>query len=167
MISPISSDLCLSFAQLYHLLRTRSYVIPFNLSMQSSWVKAGCSIHRVLHTPSTAYTEYCIHRVLHHPKIDCLLPPASSHLSADPVVLNALHSQDFELPNELSLSCRCTSLPIYRLEIDYLKVLLQSRSMMAPKCIYKHAGLRPSSAQDHGMQVHVSKVARSRCNGGT
>jgi len=24
-------------------------------------------VHRVLHTPSTAYTEYCIHRVLHTP----------------------------------------------------------------------------------------------------
>ena len=33
MISPISSDLSLSCAQLYHHLRTRSYVIPLYLSM--------------------------------------------------------------------------------------------------------------------------------------
>jgi hypothetical protein len=33
MISPISSDLCLSCAQLYHHLRTRSSVIPLYLSM--------------------------------------------------------------------------------------------------------------------------------------
>jgi len=35
------------------------------------------SLHQVQHTLSTAYTAYCIHRVLHHPKIDCLLRPAS------------------------------------------------------------------------------------------
>jgi len=34
MISPISSDLSLSHAQLYHHLRTRDEVIPVYLSMQ-------------------------------------------------------------------------------------------------------------------------------------
>jgi len=34
MISPISSDLSLSCAQLYHHLRTRSQVIPVYVSMQ-------------------------------------------------------------------------------------------------------------------------------------
>ena len=33
MIAPISSDLCLSWAQLYHHWRTRSWVIPLYLSM--------------------------------------------------------------------------------------------------------------------------------------
>jgi hypothetical protein len=35
------------------------------------------SSDRVQHTPSTAYTEYCIQEVLHHPKIDSLPLPAS------------------------------------------------------------------------------------------
>jgi len=49
MISPISSDLSLCCAQLYH--------------------------HQL--TPSTAYTMYSIHQVQHHPKIDSLPLPAS------------------------------------------------------------------------------------------
>jgi len=38
------------------------------------------SLHRVQHTPSTAYTEYSIHRVQHPPKIVCLpfIPMISS-----------------------------------------------------------------------------------------
>jgi len=100
MISPISSYLSLSCAQLNHHLRTWSSVIPVYLSMQWSWVNAKYCIHRVLHTPSTAYTEYYIHGVLHHPNIDCLPPPASSHLSADLIVLHSLHSHHYELTKE-------------------------------------------------------------------
>ena len=35
------------------------------------------SIHQAQHTLRKAYTAYCIHRILHHPRIDCLLFPAS------------------------------------------------------------------------------------------
>ena len=45
--------------------------------MPWSRVNTEYSINRVQHTPSKAYTEYCIHNILHHPKIDCLPPPAS------------------------------------------------------------------------------------------
>jgi len=62
MISHISSDLSLSSAQLYHHLRTWSWVIPLYLSMP--W--------------SSLNTEYGIHQVQHHPKIDSLPLPASS-----------------------------------------------------------------------------------------
>jgi len=60
MISPISSHVSPSRPQLYPHLRTRSWVIPLYLSMPWSWVNTEYSIHRVLHTQSTAYTEYCI-----------------------------------------------------------------------------------------------------------
>jgi len=66
MISPISSDLSLSCAQLYHHLRTRSQVIHLYLSMPWSWLN----------------TEYSIHQVQHHPKIDSLPLPASFPLPA-------------------------------------------------------------------------------------
>ena len=61
MISPISSDLSLSCAQLYHHLRTRSNVIPLYLSVP--W--------------SSLNTEYSVHQVQHHPMIDSLPRPAS------------------------------------------------------------------------------------------
>ena len=57
----------LSRPNLYHHLRTRSQVIALYLSMPWSRVNTEYSIHRVQHTPSTAYTEYSIHRVQHTP----------------------------------------------------------------------------------------------------
>ena len=102
-----------------------------------------------------------------------------SHLSAD-VVLNSLHSHNYKLTDELSLSCHRTSL-----QIDSLQVLLQSRSIIACKCISKLARSwlptasseftrsRPPSASpnslDYGLQVStilaskcISKLARLR-----
>jgi len=61
MISPISSDLSLSCAQLHHHLTIGSWVIPVSLSMPLSW----------------AHTEYCIHQEQHRPKIDNLPLPVS------------------------------------------------------------------------------------------
>jgi len=67
--------------------------------------------------------------------------------------------------------------PIDCLQIDHLQVLLQSRSIIACKCISKLARLQPQSASltslDLGLQVHlqtqsitaskcISKLARSR-----
>ena len=69
------------------------------------------SIHRVQHTSSTAYTEYSIHRVQHTlstaftayyiiPRPSVSRSQPVSHLSADHVVLNSLHSHNYELTNE-------------------------------------------------------------------
>jgi len=77
MICPISSHLLLSHPQLYHHLRSWSWVIPLYISMLWSRVYTVYSIHRVQHSPSTAYSEYSIDRVQHHPNIDCLPLPAS------------------------------------------------------------------------------------------
>jgi len=129
------------------------------------------SKHRVQHTPSTAYTEYCIHRTLHHPKIDCLPLPAS--LSADHVVLNSPHSHNYELSNELNLSSRHASFPNYRLQIDHVPVLLQSCSTTACHCISNLSRSRPPSASSnshyYGLQVRmimaskcISKLAQSQ-----
>ena len=56
------------------------------------------SSHRLQHTLSTAYTEYSIHRVQHTPSTasiqDCL---------------SSLHSHDYELTPECSVSFRCAS----------------------------------------------------------
>jgi len=58
-------------------LRTSSAVIHLYLSMPWSRVNTEYSIHRIQHTPSTAYTEYCEHCVLHHLMIDSLPLPTS------------------------------------------------------------------------------------------
>jgi len=111
---------------------------------------------------------YCI-----NPRLTVSCSQPVSHLSADHVVLNPLHSHNHELTNELSPSSRRASLPIYRLQIDHLQVLLQSRSITASKCISKLARLRPPSVSpsslDYGLQVCtitasmcISKLARSQ-----
>jgi len=57
----------------------------------------------------------------------------------------------------------------YRLQIDRLLVLLQSRLIMASKCISKLTRSRPLSAiphsLDHGLQVHLQtlSIAASKC----
>jgi len=60
IICPISSHLSLSRPQLYHHLRTWSWVIPLYLSMPWSRVNTEYSIQWVLHTPRTAS---CQHRL--------------------------------------------------------------------------------------------------------
>jgi len=121
VISPISSDRSLSCAQLYHHQRRRSWIIPLNLSVPRSWVNTEYSIHQVQHTPSTAYTKYSIHQVQHHPRSTVSRSQAVSHLSADVVVLNSLHSHNFKLtmnrvpaaivpPSKLTASNYCSNL---------------------------------------------------------
>jgi len=129
------------------------------------------SIHRVHHTPSTAYTEYSIYWVIHTPRTassqDRLSPTPKpvSHPSADHVVLNSLHSHNYKLTNELSLSLRRASLPNYRLQIDRLLVLLQSRSIMFSMCISKLTRSQPPSVSlnchDYGLQVRI--ITASKC----
>ena len=107
--------------------------------MPWSRVNTEYSIQRVQHTPSTAYTAYCS-----IPRLTVSHSQPVSQLSVDHVVLNSLHSHDYKLTNGSSLSFRCTSLLIYRLQINLLQVL-QSRSIMACKYISKLARSRPPS----------------------
>jgi hypothetical protein len=134
----------------------------------------------VLPTPSTAYTEYSILRAQHTlitaymayciillSTAFCSLP--ASHLSADHAVLNSLHSHNYNLTHELSLSSHHTFFPNNRFQIVRLLVLLQPPLIMASKCIYTFAPLLPPSTSrdlfNHGLQVHhqTRSITASKC----
>ena len=160
MISPISSDLSLSCAQLYHHLRTWSQVIHLYLSMPWSWLD----------------TEYCIHQVQHHSRIDSLPHPSSfsslggcrcTQLSTFPQ-LQVHQWIESQLPSRLPPNRPLPSTPPISLDHS-LQVHLQSRSItasqcmseftiMASKCISKLARSPPPSSSlhslDHGCHVH-------------
>ena len=173
MISPISSDLSLSCAQLYHHLRTRSWVIPPDLSMPWSWVN----------------TEYSIQQVHHHAKIHCLLLPASfssvggcccTQLSSFP------QSQVNQWIESQLLLCLPPNQPTPStppISLDHsLQVHVQTRSITASMCTSNLARSRPPSASvsslNLGLQVHlqthritssqcISKLAQSRPHSGS
>jgi len=122
------------------------------------------SQHWVEHTPSTAHPTYCI-----IPRSTVFRSQPVSHLSADHVVLNSLHSRNYKLTNEQHhRSCRA-SLPKYCRQIDRLLVLLQSFSITASKCISTFAGSRPPDASpnslNRGLQLHLQSplIAASTC----
>jgi len=140
--------------------------------MPWSWVDTEYSIHRVQHTPSTAYTEYSIHRVQHPPKIICLpffliitnwplnVPAAPSVASLYDRPPSA--SSPYELKGKVTLSsshiCELTNWCIDSQHpalcpstaSKYLSNIAQSRP---PKCITKLHRLLPPSSHDHGLQV--------------
>ena len=117
-------------------------------------------IHWVQHTLSTAYTTYCI-----IPRSTVSHSQPVSHLSADHVLLNFLHSHNYKLTNEYSLSSHHTSLPNYRLQIDHLQVLLQSRSIMASKCISRLHRSQPTSVSPFSLDcsLKVCTIMASKC----
>jgi len=174
MISPISSDLSHSCAQLYHHLRTQSWVIPLYLSMPWSWLN----------------TEYTIHQVQHHPKIDSLpltasflLPPSFPSLSGCCCTQLSTIPQlqvnqwiESQLPSRLPPDRPLRSAP--PISLDYsLQVHLQTRLIMVSQCISEFTRSRSPIASptslDHGLPVHlwvhsisvsnpISNVAESR-----
>jgi len=79
LMSPISSDLSLCRSQLYQYQRTRCYVISLDLSIPWSLVN----------------TEYSI-----IPRSTISSSQPVSHLSADVVVVNSVHSHNYKLTNE-------------------------------------------------------------------
>ena len=98
----------------------------------------------------------------------CIIPRSTvsriqpvSPFSADHVVVNSLHSINYNLTMEYSFGSRRTSMPNYRLHIDRLQVLFQSPSIMT-------FNSSPISL-NHSLQVYLqtnlistSKLARSR-----
>jgi len=146
--------------------------------MQLSRVNTEYSIHRVQHTPSTAYTEDCIHWVLHLSTIHRLPIPASfaslgkpywTQISKFPWLPGKkwIESQLLShLPPDLPPADRpppCTA----SISIDQgLQVHLQSRSITTSKFISKLAQSRPPSASPnwlyHQLQVDLC-VTQSRC----
>ena len=99
-------------------------------------------------------TECSIHRVQHTPKIVCR-----------PFILT-ISSWALNVANRVSAP---GAPPIDRLQIDHLQVLLQSRSIIACKCISKLDRSRPPSAAlrslDLGLQVHLQtrSITASKC----
>ena len=90
------------------------------------------------------------------------------HLSADHGVLNSLYRHNHESTSEYSLSSRGASRPNYRLQIDCLQVLLQSRLIMASKCISQLARSQPPSASPtllvHSLQVYLQTCSNTASN---
>jgi len=136
------------------------------------------SIHRVQHTPSTAYTEYNIHRVTHTLSTTytayCIIPRSTvsrsqpvSHLWADHVVLNSLHSHNYELTNEYySVSSRHTSLPPKLPPPDWPPASTPPISLNhGSKCISKLARLQPPSVSRnlHDYCLQVRTIMASKC----
>jgi hypothetical protein len=115
------------------------------------------SIHRVQHTLCAAGTVYCIIPISTVSRSQ----PVSQH-TVDYVVCNSL---DSELPNKLSLSSRRASLLNNRLQIDHLHVHLQSRSIMASKCVSELAQPQPPSISlnSHDYRVKVCTITASKC----
>jgi len=141
-------------------------------------VNTECSIHRVWHTPSTAYTENSIYWVLHTPRTASsqhrLSPaPGQSLISRQIILYSILYMPTIKSwpMNRVSASIArpfwttssrlttfksCSSLTwswpprASRNSLDYgPQVCLQTRSIIAPKCIFKLAWLRPPSSHDH------------------
>jgi len=86
-------------------------------------------------------------------------PSQSSHHSADHVVLNLVHSDNFELTNQLSLSSQHASLLICHLQIDHHQVLLHSHLIIASKCIFK-LGLSQPHVYLQSSSIAASQSAR-------
>jgi len=140
--------------------------ITWEQEVKSSHSISPCHNHEI--TPSTAYTKYSI-----IPRSTDSRSQPVSHLSAD-VVLNSLHSHNYKLTNESSLSCRRVSLPpppsIPPISLDHsLQVHLRSRSVTASQCISKLDRSRPPSASPRSLhlslQVHLEtcSITASQC----
>jgi len=116
------------------------------------------SYHRLQHSPSTVYTAYCIipnTTVCHSQRV--------LQLFVDHVVLNTLHSQNYESTNEWSLICCHASLPNYRLQIDHHQRLLESSSIRVSQWISKFAQSWPPSASPITLN-HCHKVYLQTCS---
>jgi len=150
------------------------------------------SYHRVQHTPSTAYTAYCIiprSTVTSSQPFSSLGRPCCTQFSTfaqlrvNQWIKSPLPSH---LPSELTTSRLTTSKYSSNLARWWppsassnllkhgLQVQLQTRSIVASKCISKVALLQIPNSLHCGLQVHlqtrtiaaskcISKLARSRC----
>jgi len=143
-----------------------------NLSHPSLSVHAMImSWHQVQHTPSTAYTEYCIHRVLHHPNIDCLPLPASLSSLGRPCCtqfstfpqLRVNQWIESQLPSCLPPALQPPDWPPPSTapnSLDHgLKVHLHTRSITASQYISEFTQYRSPIASptslDHGLKVNL------------
>jgi len=169
MISPISSHFSLSCPQLYHHLRTHSWVIPRYFSMPWSWVN----------------TEYSVHQLLHHPMVNILPLPASvsslggcTQLSTFPPlrIHKWIVSAPIEHPSPSTASRYFSNVDwswppsVSPNTLNYgFQVHRWVHSISASKCIANPARSWPQGASlsslDLGLQMHLHsrKIAHSKC----
>jgi len=158
--------------------------------MQWSWVNAGCSIHRVLHTPSTASSQdrlspaasqlsslggpYCTQlstfpRLRVNQWIESQLP---SHLPPDLPPPNRLppSTPPISIDHGLQVYLQTRRITAFKFARSRTpSAYLQTRSIAASQCISKLARSRPKSASPnslyHGLQVHLwaHSISASKC----
>jgi len=149
--------------------------------MQWTWVNAGCSIHRVLHTPSTGSSQdqlspatsqlsslggpYCTQlstfpRLRVNQWIESQLP---SHLPSDLPPPNRLPASTppISIDHGLQVYLQTRRITAFKFASSRTpSAYLQTRSIAASKCISKLARSRPKSASpnslDHALKVHLS-----------
>jgi len=155
-----------------------------------STVYTKYSIHQVQPSMSTAHTEYCKHRVRHHPKINCLLLPASLSAFSGPCCtqfstfsqLPVDQSMQSQLPSHMSpdlpppVPLPPDSLPPNVLPnmLNYsFQVHLWVHSISASKYIFQYTQSPPPSEHPnslgYGLQVctsmaleRISKITQSQ-----
>ena len=170
------SEVPVSHYDLSHLLSSLSLsssILPSPKNMKLD--HPSLSLHAIIkskhweqHTPSAAYTEYSIHWVQHTLSTAytayCIIPTSTvfhsqpvSHLTADHVVLNSLHSHNHMLTNALSPSSHLASHRNYHLQIDRLQVLLPPPDWPPPST--------PTISLDHCLQVYLQtrSITASQC----
>jgi len=135
------------------------------------------SEHRVQHSPSAAYIEYCIHCILHRPNMDCLPLPASlsslgrtccTQVCTFPQ-LWVNKSVESQLPSHLTPELPTPVWPPPSpppiLQDCGLQVHLQTRSMPASKCTSKLTLSQPPrvfpNLHNYGLQVGM--ITTSKC----
>jgi len=119
------------------------------------------SIHRVQHTLSTTYTVYFIIRRLTVSRSQPVF-----HLSAEHVVHNSLHSHDYELTNELSLSTHRASHPSELLTPDWPPTGTSPISLdCGSKCFSTLAQSHPTtvSLYSHSYSLQVGTITTLKC----
>jgi len=142
-----------------------------------SWVDTECSMHRVQHTPEIVFLPFIItisSWPLNVASASSVPPSRSTTTSQFSISASKVKSRhqiptvSRSLINEYSLSTwgACHRPPPDRTPP---KVLLQSHSMKACKCIIKLARSQPPSSSpnflDHGLQVHIQtrSIPASQC----
>jgi len=109
----------------------------------------------VQHTRRTTYNGYCI-----IPRLTVSPTQPVSHLVLSHIVLKSLHSNEYKLTDECSLSSRHATLPIYLLKVHH-----QCRSIIDSMCISKPTQLCPPSSHDHSLEVYPNtcSIMASQC----
>ena len=161
---PLVSSISFSSLSPIFLFLVHNSTIIAEHKVKSSLSVSPCHDHEL--TPSTAFTEYSIHRIQHTPKIVGLpfiliikcWPLNVASASGVPPYMIDHHQRPLNAnSNVKSHSHRCELTNWWN---DSQHPAL--RPLTASKYSSKLTRLWPPSSHDHGIQVHISKLARSQ-----